>query len=267
MAGIKFHGAIDVEISRNHIYRTCRGLWLDWMAQGTRVIGQPLPRQPSEDLFVEVDHGPFLVDNNLFLSPRTLLRRVAGRRLCPQPDRRRHGDERFRRPPDPLPQGALHRSRGTAQQPLRRRPLLQQPVRRPRRLEPLRCGAIAACGWTATCSSGAPSPPSTKKSPLVVADFDPALRLVEKADGFYLEIALDKAWPAADAQSGDHRLLGKAAIPNLPYEKPDGTPIRINTDYFGQKETGPIPCPARSRTWPGPVGSEGLVSLPGNHPA
>ena len=45
MAGIKFHGAIDVEISHNHIYRTCRGLWLDWMAQGTRVSRKPLPRQ------------------------------------------------------------------------------------------------------------------------------------------------------------------------------------------------------------------------------
>ena len=47
MAGIKFHAAIDVEISRNHIYRTCRGLWLDWMAQGTRVTRQPVPRQPG----------------------------------------------------------------------------------------------------------------------------------------------------------------------------------------------------------------------------
>ena len=37
MAGIEFHAAIDVQISGNHIYRTCRGLWLDWMAQGTRV--------------------------------------------------------------------------------------------------------------------------------------------------------------------------------------------------------------------------------------
>ena len=33
MAGIKFHGAIDVEIRGNHIYRTCLGTWLDWMAQ------------------------------------------------------------------------------------------------------------------------------------------------------------------------------------------------------------------------------------------
>ena len=37
MAGIKIHAAIDTEISQNHIYRTCRGIWLDWMAQGTRV--------------------------------------------------------------------------------------------------------------------------------------------------------------------------------------------------------------------------------------
>ena len=42
MAGIKIHAAIDTEISRNHIYRTCRGIWLDWMAQGTRVTGNLL---------------------------------------------------------------------------------------------------------------------------------------------------------------------------------------------------------------------------------
>ena len=78
MAGIKFHAAIDVEISRNHIYRTCRGLWLDWMAQGTRVSGNLFHDNASEDLFVEVDHGPFLVDNNIFLSPVTLLSRSQG---------------------------------------------------------------------------------------------------------------------------------------------------------------------------------------------
>src|SRR4029077_14610899 len=57
----------------NHIYRTCRGIWLDWMAQGTRVTGNLLHDNASEDLFFEVDHGPFLVDNNLFLSRVNLL--------------------------------------------------------------------------------------------------------------------------------------------------------------------------------------------------
>jgi len=69
MAGIKFHGAIDTIISHNHVYRTCRGIWLDWMSQGTHVTGNLLHDNESrEDLFVEVNHGPFLVDNNLFLS-------------------------------------------------------------------------------------------------------------------------------------------------------------------------------------------------------
>ena len=73
MAGIKFHAAIDTEISGNHIYRTCRGLWLDWMAQGTRVSRNLFHDNAGEDLFVEVNHGPFVVDNNLFLSGTNLL--------------------------------------------------------------------------------------------------------------------------------------------------------------------------------------------------
>ncbi|MGD0733012.1 MAG: right-handed parallel beta-helix repeat-containing protein, partial [Terracidiphilus sp.] len=71
MAGIKFHGAIDVRIAGNHIYRTCLGLWLDWMAQGTRVSGN-LFHDNDVDVFVEVDHGPFVIDNNLFLSAVSL---------------------------------------------------------------------------------------------------------------------------------------------------------------------------------------------------
>lgn len=73
MAGIKFHAAIDSVIQGNHIYRTCLGLWLDWMAQGTRVSGNLFHDNAGQDLFVEVNHGPFVVDNNFFLSPVCLL--------------------------------------------------------------------------------------------------------------------------------------------------------------------------------------------------
>ena len=39
--------------------------------------------------------------------------------------------------------------------------------------------------------------------------------------------------------------LGKAIIPNLPYEQPDGSEIRVDTDYFGKprKESNPMPGP------------------------
>ncbi len=69
MAGIKLHAAIDVDISHNHIYRTEGGIWLDWMAQGTRVTKNFLHDNRVQDFSLEVDHGPVLVDNNLFLSP------------------------------------------------------------------------------------------------------------------------------------------------------------------------------------------------------
>lgn len=69
MAGIKLHAAVDVEISNNHIYRTEGGIWLDWMAQGTRVTKNLLHDNTVQDFSLEVNHGPVLVDNNLFLSP------------------------------------------------------------------------------------------------------------------------------------------------------------------------------------------------------
>lgn len=73
MAGIKLHGAIDTTIRNNHIYRTCLGLWLDWMAQGARVSQNLFHNNPMMDLILEVNHGPFVVDNNLFLSSVSLL--------------------------------------------------------------------------------------------------------------------------------------------------------------------------------------------------
>ena len=42
MAGIKLHGAIDVVIKGNRIHNAGRGLWMDWMAQGTRITGNLL---------------------------------------------------------------------------------------------------------------------------------------------------------------------------------------------------------------------------------
>lgn len=73
-AGIKFHGAIDTRITGNRIFRCVRGIWLDWMSQGTRVSHNVCySNGPDSDLFVEVNHGPFLVDGNFFLSDFSLL--------------------------------------------------------------------------------------------------------------------------------------------------------------------------------------------------
>lgn len=69
LAGIKLHAAIDAVIEHNHIYRTEGGIWLDWMTQGTRVTRNLLHDNRVQDFSLEVNHGPIIVDNNLFLSP------------------------------------------------------------------------------------------------------------------------------------------------------------------------------------------------------
>ena len=85
IAGIKMHAAIDVTMRRNHIHHCTMGIWCDWEAQGTRItqnllhdnqspdFAQHLPGgMMSQDIFVEVSHGPTIIDNNILLSDVSL---------------------------------------------------------------------------------------------------------------------------------------------------------------------------------------------------
>lgn len=73
MAGIKLHAAVDAVIESNCIHNCIRGLWLDWQAQGTLVSKNSFFENISEDLFIEVSHGPCTVENNIMLSKRSFL--------------------------------------------------------------------------------------------------------------------------------------------------------------------------------------------------
>ncbi len=81
IAGIKFHAAIDVVFRRNHIHHSTMGIWCDWQAQGTRITqnfmhdnyapecaSRAMGSMMSQDIFIEVGHGPTLIDNNVLLS-------------------------------------------------------------------------------------------------------------------------------------------------------------------------------------------------------
>ena len=86
IAGIKLHAAIDVIIRRNKFHDCTMGVWCDWEAQGTRIsqnlfyqnhapegIGKsPMGAMMSQDVFIEVGHGPTLIDNNIMLSKVSL---------------------------------------------------------------------------------------------------------------------------------------------------------------------------------------------------
>jgi alpha-N-arabinofuranosidase len=266
MAGIKFHAAIDTVIRNNHIYRTCRGLWLDWMAQGTRVSGNLFHENASEDLFVEVNHGPFLVDNNVFLSPVSLLdmseggayaHNLFGGRLVsrPEPNRStpfhpahtttvaglvttRGGDNRFYN--NLFVGGAAkdgrdaHHAAGYGLWVYDDRPL------------PLQTGGNVFV-------RGA-RPHAREVSPVVQPAVDPQVRLVGDGGSWTLELTVDPEWKEVATVPVTTDLLGKAAVPGVAYEQADGSPLRVDTDFLGKKRSAKKPTPGPfERPGAGPV--------------
>lgn len=65
IAGIKLHAAIGVEIRNNNIHNSALGIWLDWQAQGAHIKSNLL-YDNDRDFMIEVTHGPYLVENNIF---------------------------------------------------------------------------------------------------------------------------------------------------------------------------------------------------------
>lgn len=70
LGGIKFHAAIDTYIHNNYIHHCSLGTWLDWQAQGVRVSAN-IYDSNNRDFMIEVTHGPYLVDNNIFMAEYT----------------------------------------------------------------------------------------------------------------------------------------------------------------------------------------------------
>ncbi len=231
MAGIKIHAAIDCDIRRNHIYRTVRALWLDWMAQGTRVTGNLFHDSASEDLFIEVNHGPFLVDNNILLSPTSLQdwseggayvhNLMAGRIVCwPQgrktPFHPAHdtavsglmnivgGDNRF------FNNVFIGTSLGTYD--ARPQPLATS-------------GNVYYRGGRPYCQEA---------GFVVRPDFDPAPKLALEGAKATLSLTLDDAIRHPRTIPVDSAALGATLVSRQGFVNPDGTPLAVDRDFFGK---------------------------------
>ena len=230
MAGIKIHGSIDMLISGNYIHHTCRGIWLDWMAQGTRVTGNLLHDNGETsdwaacDLFVEVSHGPFLVDHNIFLS-RTF--------LCDWSEGGAYVHN-------------LARGRVEAGLAGRKTPFLKAHSTKVAGLHNIPGGDDRF--FNNVFVQGSTLAPYEKFADSVHMDGNVFLgskaRLIRKAEGIYLELPLDESSSRRKQRplvtSG---LLGRTKISNQPFEQPDGTPYRLDTDYFGKKRITDNPAP------------------------
>ena len=267
MAGIKFHGAIDTTISNNHIYRCNRGIWLDWMAQGTRVSNNLLHHNSSEnvnwtknpeantpggeqDMFLEVNHGPILVDNNVFLSSSSVNDRSQGVAFV-------HNlfAGVFRIVPHDNRETPYHKPHSTVVGGLHDNPSGDHRIHNNIFMERSDLSGFDAAKLPVLMEGNVylkgAKPSKFDKEALVKADFDPGIKLTQKADGWYLTLARDPAWATEQPRKlVTSELLGKAVIPDLPFENPDGSPVKIDTDYFGKKRdsNNPFPGPFENST-------------------
>jgi alpha-N-arabinofuranosidase len=252
MAGIKFHGAIDVVINHNHIYRCgdVAGIWLDWMAQGAQVKGNFMHDNSNRDLYLEMQHGPILVADNLFLSKRQSvvlnsqgvafvhnlfvgpIKNFSGHDKRVTPFQSAHVTELAGMYPAVNGDSGDHRFYNN---------LFAETCN----LQVMDKSALP-CFASGNVFIKGTHPSRFDTDALRQPDFDAGVRLVQKPDGWYLTLAENPAWRgAAKHQLVTTALLGKAKISNGAYENADGSPVEIDTDYFGRErdKTNPFPGP------------------------
>jgi alpha-N-arabinofuranosidase len=255
MAGIKFHGAVDVQIADNHISRSNMGVWLDWMAQGAQVRNN-LMHDNLLDIFLEVDHGPILVSNNILLSGTSLLMNSSGAAFA-------HNlfggkmdvvayDARLTpyHPPHSTFVTGLYDNPGGDIRFLNNLYVLGGNVRQydEALLPVVMSGNVYTKGTNASLAEDrsmrfrglseelkAKLQSKREDGALDKSQFDAGARLMVEKDGVYLEMAMEGGWLSERKRSlVTTRLLGRVVIPNLPFENPDGSPVVIDRDYFGR---------------------------------
>jgi alpha-N-arabinofuranosidase len=262
MAGIKFHGAVDVVIDRNRIYRCDMGVWLDWMAQGAQVTDNLFYENTQQDVFFEVDHGPLLLSNNICLSRTSMLMNSSGVamvhnlfagsiRVIPYDSRQTP----FMKPHSTYVT-ALHDNLGGDVRFINNLFVGKGSARAYDKslLGAFFSGNVFTKGSNEThgnsflqnlpVSMRSFLKDKTEENEWFAGDYDADARLSEDGDSVHLEISLDKGWVAGRKRMlVTSAVLGKAVVPDLPFENPDGTSVRIDRDYKGQRRNAAHPSP------------------------
>ena len=245
IAAIKFLGGVDVRIDANHIYRNrCFGIWLDWMAQGAQVTGNLLHDNHQADIFCEMQHGPLLIANNLLVScPHTVLLNSKSMSIVHNLvlGDLRHLRYDARRTP-------FHPAHTTTVAGLRDAPSGDHRIYNNLFLGSWNGAtlndAILPCFASGNVFVKAATPSKFDTNAVLRPGFDTGIQLEQKSDGWYLTFNADKSWrDARKRELVTTEMLGRAKIPNLPYEYSDGTPIKVDTDYSGHKRDNGNPFP------------------------
>jgi len=270
-AGIKLHGAIDALIMDNHIYRSgLFGLWLDWMCQGAQVSGNLFHDNDFEaDLFLEMQHGPLLVANNILLSTRAIALNSKGVafahnlfagqiRNCVTDLRRTpyhpaHTTEIAGLADSTAGDHRFYNNVFGAHQP-DTTGLLDPDAPWDITLD----GVGLACFAHGNLFAHGVHPSHFDESPVTGADIQPLL--TQQPDGWYLTVGILPTHSVA-RRLVTSELLGVAVVPGVRYENADGSDLNVDTDYFSSpRGTNPAPGPFEHtvtepvRVWPKATG-------------
>ena len=276
IGGIKLHAAIDVQIHHNNIHNCTLGTWLDWQAQGTRV-SKNLYYADDRDLMVEVTHGPYLVDNNIFASDYNFDNIAQGgaylHNLCCGTMRREDvldrstpyhfphttevagttvvysGDDRiyqnvFLGGTVTYTEQSLHGTEGYDGHTNSLEEYINDVISRGNGdLEQFKHVKQPVYIRGNAYLKGAK--PYGREENTHVSDMDPAVRIVETDGKTYLELNVEKEMLEIPTEIYNSEKLGMPRITEAAYENPDGTPIVFDTDYLdqprnGQPAAGPI---------------------------
>lgn len=247
MAGIKLHGAIDTYLHHNRVHDCIRGFWLDWMTQGTRISSNLFYRNATEDLFVEVSHGPYIVDNNLFLSQQSLFQLTDGGaylnnlfagRVVNQADNGRYTPYHLNHSTEI--KGIITMKNGDHR--FYNNIFIGQPQKDTYGLRPLDEAVWPIYAEDNIFCHGA-LPMKDKRQGVVKENLDPKIQIEETRDSVYMvfdnstmDLFSVKAKPISSERLGITKLSG------YPYENADGTPFSLIKDYFGnhRSESTPI---------------------------
>jgi hypothetical protein len=259
MAGIKFHAAIDVVISNNRINNCGRGIWMDWMAQGTRISSNILYNNTTDDIFLEVDHGPFVVDNNILLSPLSInimseggayIHNLIGGKICIRPEPSRFTPYHF--PHSTNVAGLINTLLGDDRYynnifTLDKSSSAQNTKAGQYGLQDYSKAKYKTWMVSNICFNGI-KPFSSEINSVENNVLDPEISLEERGQEVYLHINVDESLSTVKTQLVTTSLLGKAKMPDVPFENRDGSELKIDKDFPGNKrsETSPLPGPFES---------------------
>ena len=281
MAGVKFHAPIDMLIEGNRVHDTGRAIWLDWMTQGTRVTRNLCYRNGGDDMFLEVNHGPCVIDNNLFLS-RVYRNRSQGMAFAHNlfggefdawldiarstPYFPVHSTEEAGIHKIDVADTAFYNNlfigNGTAG-PTRPSKALAEGTPKKKGKRVIGYGTWVYDDMPTPLAAGGNAyyhgaRPYGNEKPRTVIAANPELKVIEEGDAVFLEISLSA--DKSETQTVTTKLLGKSHVTNLPYVDFDGQPLRLDTDYFGKRRDpkhptpGPFENPGRGRlklkVWP-----------------